>query len=246
MEHIQVVFGIKINGGQFPKMSFADTTPEYKNIMLSPTDADKFLYEILVKKNVGSLASSELRSVIQEATVEAQTFVYVFSAAADVKIFEFACKGYKRGDCLISLDQAFNQGLRLSVQACGTVTAGSPRIEQVKKNMKQGYDLSRLQIFFDSATVTEPVGRFVSLYTLMLHDCDDKQKKVDEVVLCIDSTVAQYKSPQGDWYETAFTKLRNELSHKRDGVNMLETHDQVRKNVERFERIVKAHVLGTL
>lgn len=246
MKHIQVVFGIRIiEGIEFPEIFFANITPEYKNITLSPIDADKSLYEILVKKNFNPLASSELRSVIQEATVEAQTFVYVFSVAADVKIFEFACKGYKHKNCLISLDQELNQGSRVGIQVQPTVIKGPATIARIKENMKQHYDLSKLQIFFDSATVTEPIGRFVSLYTLMLHDCDDSQRKVDKVTLGIDSTVAEYKSPQGNWYETVFTKLRNELSHKRDGVNILETHDQVRKNVERFERIVKAHILRT-
>lgn len=208
MKHIQVVFGIRITEGiEFPEISFANITPEYKNITLSPIDADKLdadksLYEILVKKNFNSLASSELRSVIQEATVEAQTFVYVFSVAADVKIFEFACKGYKHENCLTSLDQELKQGSRVGIQVQLTATRGPASIERIKENMKQDYDLSKLQRFFDSATVTEPIGRFVSLYTLMLHDCNDCQKEVDKVTLGIDSTVAEYKSPRGNWHET--------------------------------------------
>lgn len=249
MECIQLVFGIRIDGGDFPELSFVDTTPEYKNITLNPIDTDKSLYEILVEKSVSSFAGDELRSVIHEATSEAQTFVYVFSVAADVKIFEFTCKGYKYQDLLVSLDQALGQGQGASSQAHCTVTTGLESIAQVKQKMRQHYDLSRLQTFFDSATVIEPIGRFISLYTLMLHYCSDSQKpdsqkKVDEVIVNIDPTVAQYKSPKGNGYETVFTKLRNELSHKRDGVIMVETHEQVRKNVDRFERIVKAHVLG--
>lgn len=249
MECIQIVFEIRIEGGDFPELSFADTTPEYKNITLNPIDTDKSFYEILVKKNVRALAGEELRSIIQEAISEAQTFVYIFSAAADVKIFEFTCKSYKHQDRLVSLEQALGQGKGASIQAHCTVTAGLESIAQVKQKMKKHYDLSKLQTFFDSATVIEPIGRFISLYTLMLHYCSDSQKpdsqkKVDEVIVNIDPTVAQYKSPKGNGYETVFTNLRNKLSHKRDSVNMVETHEQVRKNVDRFERIVKTHVLG--
>jgi hypothetical protein len=77
----------------------------------------------------------------------------------------------------------------------------------------------------------------------MLHHCDDNQRKVDEAIMTVDSTVAHFPSPQGRFCETVFTKLRNELSHKRDGVSMIDTHQKVRANVQRFEHIVKTYVL---
>lgn len=59
------------------------------------------------------------------------------------------------------------------------------------------------------------------------------------------STISQFKSPLNTKiYETIFTKLRNELSHKRDGVNILKTHNEVKSNIERFERIVKELMLN--
>lgn len=111
--------------------------------------------------------------------------------------------------------------------------------------MKQDYDLSQLQLFIDSATVNEPIGRFIALYTFMLHHCCDNQKdnqgKVDRAILSIDSTVAQSKSPMGNYYETVYTKIRNELSHTR-GTNIIETHNQARANVDRFEYIVRKYI----
>lgn len=247
MEQVQIIFEIQINGLEFPEVSFGETTPEFKNIRLNPTNINKFLYEILVKKNINVLSGDEMRSVIQEAMVEAQTFIYVFSAAADVKIYGFTCKGYREhSGCLVSLDPLLNGHLRATLQGQGTVEAGPQSIERIKQKMQKSYDLSNLRMFYDSATVTEPIGRFISLYALMLH-CNGtgKQVEVDEAILKIDSTVAQSRSPiKPHSYETIFTKLRNELSHKRNGVNILETHTQIRSNVERFEQIVKAHVLG--
>ena len=244
MEPIQIVFGVRVDGREFPEVSFSDTTPEYKNIKLVPTNLHDCLYEIRVKKNVFAVGGDELKNVIQEATTEAQTFVYVFSVAADVKVFDFACKGYRQNDLLISIEQVFGGG---GIRVSGKIiaVAGPESVERIKQSMKQEYDLSKLQLFFDSATITEPIGRFISLYALMLHYCSDRQKEVDENIINIDSTVAQYKSPKGNFYETVFTKLRNELSHKRDGVNMIETHSQVRANVYRLEYIVRSYLLGT-
>ncbi len=80
----------------------------------------------------------------------------------------------------------------------------------------------------------------------MLHHCSDNQNKVDEAILKIDNTVIQYKSPIKKGHKTVFTKLRNELSHKRVGTNMIETDNQIRKNIERFEKIVKNYVLDSI
>lgn len=243
MELIQIVFGIRIDSIEFPEVSFSDTTPEYKNITLVPINPDNSIYEIWVHKNIRAAVGDELKNVIQEATTEAQAFIYIFSFVANVKIFEFLCKGYRQNGFLIDIKQVFGNG-GLTISARLSVRAGIESVNRIKQGMKQNYDLSKLQLFFDSATITEPIGRFISLYALMLHYCSDNQKKVDEAIVDIDSTVAQYKSPKGNWYETIFTKLRNELSHKRDGINMIETHNQVRVNVDRFEFIVRSYVLG--
>ena len=247
MDNIQIIFGVKITGIggyilQFPEISFLDTTPAYKNIKLVPVDSSHGLYEIYVNKNVSDDYGNELKTVIQEATSEAQIFVYVFSLSANIKIFEFICKGYRKNNLLINLDQifsGFNTGINFASATFSlSYNSDDDRIEQIKKNMKQDYNLSQLQLFIDSATVNEPIGRFIALYTFMLHHCSDNQKdnqgKVDRAILSIDSTVAQSKSPMGNYYETVYTKIRNELSHKR-GINILETHNQARANVDRFE-----------
>jgi hypothetical protein len=249
MDNIQIVFGVKIIGIggyilQFPEISFLDTTPAYKNIKLVPVDSSHGLYEIYVDKNVSNEYGNELKTVIQEATSEAQSFVYVFSLSANIKIFEFICKGYRKNDLLIKLDQifcGFNTGIEFASATFSlSFASDDDRIEQIKKGMKEDYDLSQLQMFFDSATVNEPVGRFIGLYTFMLHHCSDKQEEVDRAILSIDSTVAQSKNPRGK-YETLYTKIRNELSHKR-GTNIIETHNHARANVDRFEYIVRKYI----
>ena len=210
MDNIQIVFSVKITGIggyilQFPEISFLDTTPAYKNIKLVPVDSSHGLYEIYVDKNVSNEYGNELKTVIQEATSEAQTFI------ANIKIFEFICKGYRKNNLLINLDQifsGFNTGINFASATFSlSYNSDDNRIEQIKKNMKQDYDLSQLQLFIDSATVSEPIGRFIALYTFMLHHCSDNQGKVDRAILSIDPTVAQSKSPIGNYYETVYTKM---------------------------------------
>lgn len=253
MNRIKIIFGIRIDGMEFPEISFADTSPLYKNIRLMLDDLPSYRYKIIVEKNIVNPVGDELRSIIHEASSEAQSFVYAFSLAADIKIFEFACKGYMQNEkdsSFIDIEQVFGSS-RVTCFAQPTLRVGKSRVNRIKENMRNDYDLAKLQMFFDAATIEEPIGRFIALYALMLHHCNDdrsndNQKKVDTAVISIDSTVAQFPSPRGGHYETIFTKLRNELSHKRNGVNMIETHNQVRANVNRFEYIVKAHMLKSI
>lgn len=246
MNRIKIIFGIQIDGMEFPEISFADTSPLYKNIKLILDDLNSYQYKIIIEKNAINPVGDELRSIIHEASSEAQSFVYAFSLAANIKIFDFTCKGYmqnERDDSFIDIEQVFGSNREKFFAQPPTVEVGKARVDRIKEKMKKNYDLAKLGMFFDAATVKEPIGRFISLYTLMLHHCNDNQKELDKAVMDIDPTVAEFPSPVGKNYETIFTRLRNELSHKRDGVNMIETHNQVRANVGRFEYIVKAHVL---
>lgn len=185
-----------------------------------------------------------MRAIFNEAAAEAEKFKYVFSLAADVKIFEFECLGYYNNDQLSTYNSIFSPGVVFSCHATGTVLAGEPSVKKIKDKMQAKFDLPSIQMFYDAATVVEPVGRFISLYTLLLHKFADNQKDVDEAILKIDPTVAQFNSPHTKGYETVFSKLRNEMSHKREGINILETQYNIKLNVDRFESIVKKLILG--
>jgi len=246
MEMIQIAYSLKIEGLQFKEIDFSDVCPEFKNIILKPIDPNNHKYELIIRKNIFSTVISQLKAIFNESTLEAEKFIYIFSASADVKIYEFECLGYYKNENLIKFKQIFRNGygLRFSDTATATVTAGEKSVKKIKKKMKEEYDLASLQMFYDAATIIEPIGRFISLYILLLHKFSDSQKQVDNAILKFDPTVSQFKSPHNDKiYETIFTKLRNELSHKRKGVNILKTHDDVKSNIVRFERIAKDLIL---
>jgi len=244
MTKIQIAYRLKIKGNQFNEINFFDVSPEFKNIILKPIDHAKEIYELHISKQVYSTSPSALKPIFDEATLEAKKFVYVFSLAADVKIFEFECLGYYHHHKLIGYNNIFSNGIKFSVSAKAIVIAGEENVKKIKDRMKEEYDLATLQMYYDSATIIEPIGRFISLYALLLHKFSDSQKNVDKAILSIDPTVSQFRNPlNADIYETIFTKLRNELSHKRDGVNILKTHEEVKANISRFEKVVKKLIL---
>jgi hypothetical protein len=244
MENIQIAYKLRIEGLQFNETNFSDVTPEFKNIILKPIDSHTDTYELLINNNISSTAAHHLKPIFDESTLEAEKFVYVFSVSADLKIYGFEFIGYYRKKNFVKANQVFKDGITFSGSTRLTVTAGEPSVTKVKNKMKKKYDLASLQMYYDSATVIEPIGRLISLYALLLHKFSDTQKKVDEAILYVDSTVSQFRSPRNAKVnETIFTKLRNELSHKRDGVSILKTHNEVKSNIDRFERMVKKLVL---
>ena len=244
MENVQIAYGIRIDGLQFKEIDFSDTTPEFKNIVLRSIDEHNCRYELLIRKNIYSTSDTHLRAIFNESFTEADKFKYIFSVAADVKIFNFECLGYYHNDQLITYGSIFSGGIKISCSISATVTAEEPSVKKIKEKMLTKYDLPSIQMFYDAATVIEPVGRFISLYTLLLHKFADKQNAVDEAILRIDPTVAQFRSPHVKGYETVFSKLRNEMSHKREGINILETQNEIKMNNDRFETIVKTLIIG--
>jgi len=239
MKSIQIAYGLIIHGLQFNEINFTDTTPEFKNITLRPSEKENCIYELLITKNIFSTVPSQLKAIFYESNIEAEKFKYIFSISADIKIFDFECLGYYSNNTLTKYHTVFGGGTKFSICATPTITAGDLSVEKAKEKMKGKYDLSALQMFYDAATIVEPISRFISLYTLLLHKYSDKQANVDKAILRIDPTIIQCESPKFNCYETIFTKLRNEISHKRDGTNTLETHDEIKLNMDRFEEIVK-------
>lgn len=244
MKTVQIAYGLRIDGLQFKEIDFFDTTPEFKNIVLRSIDEHNCRYELLIRKNIYSTSDTHLRAIFNESSTEADKFKYIFSVAADVKIFDFKCLGYYHNDQLVTYGSIFSDGFKISCSVTLTVTAGEPSVKEIKEKMQNKYDLPSIQMFYDAATVIEPVGRFISLYTLLLHKFADNQKTVDEAILGVDPTVAQFRSPHVKEYETVFSKLRNEMSHKREGINILETQNEIKQNIDRFETIVKALIIG--
>lgn len=244
MDSIRVAYRMRIEGLQFKEIDFSDTTPEFKNIVLRPVDQQNCMYELLIRKNIYSTANTQMKAIFNEAFIEAEKFKYIFSVASGVKIFEFECTGYYCNDTLVSYDSIFRSGITVTMRGTATVTAGGQNVKGIKERMQSIYDLSSVQMFYDAATIIEPVGRFISLYTLLLHKYADNQKAVDKAILEVDPTVGQFKSPYMEGYETVFSKLRNEMSHKREGTNILETQSEIKLNVDRFEVIVKRLVIN--
>jgi hypothetical protein len=243
METIEIAYSLRIEGKILPLTKFDNTLPEFKNSTLRPIPDKKNMYEVLIKKNVYSSDEKSMKAIFDESFIEAEKLKYTLSIAAEIKIYDFDCIGYYKNGIFASYRSIFSSFMLSGSSATLTVGYGDQSMLKIKERMKNDYNLPIIRMFYDSVTIIEPIGRFISLYALLLHVFDDKQKLVDEAILKEDTTVGQIRSPHNGEYETIFSKLRNEMSHKRSGVNILETQDTIKANIDRFESIVKNIVL---
>lgn len=90
----------------------------------------------------------------------------------------------------------------------------------------------------------DAISRYSFLYNLLLQIAGDNQAKVDVLILEVDPNCEQTISPNNGKPETVYTRLRNELAHKRVGSKYSETKKMIRQKIEEFSGIVKKVILN--
>ena len=84
-----------------------------------------------------------------------------------------------------------------------------------------------------------PVEEFMHLYAILLGLLGDSQPKVDAFIRLIEPGVQQSASPiRAAASETVYTRLRNELAHKRAGVSIESTKVEMAAELGGIRRIV--------
>jgi hypothetical protein len=102
-------------------------------------------------------------------------------------------------------------------------------LEQVSAPGEQNFGLFR-----SARQSMSPVEEFMHLYSILLMLFDDDQAKVDKFILDEDPSVPLTPDPRPNhqWkMETVYTRLRNELRHKRPGVNLDVTKAEMAKHL---------------
>lgn len=88
---------------------------------------------------------------------------------------------------------------------------------------------------------SDAVVRFMFLYNILLQICGDDQGKIDDFIRRKIPDVAQSQSPYHNRgvKETVYTRLRNEVGHRRAGTYLEQTRTEIEGNVANFQALVK-------
>jgi hypothetical protein len=96
--------------------------------------------------------------------------------------------------------------------------------------------------FYFAISRTDPLSKFMTLYSLVLTLCNDKQEDVDKFVLSVQPTVATtppYHSRKSGVPETVYTRLRNQVGHVRPGTTIEGTISEMEANMSDLVIITK-------
>ncbi len=90
---------------------------------------------------------------------------------------------------------------------------------------------------------TGPVEEFTHLYRLLLELVGESQAAVDALIVKTEPSVPQSPSPiKPGVTETVYTRLRNELAHKRAGVDLNATKGAMAEQLHSLRQIVRAAI----
>jgi len=111
-----------------------------------------------------------------------------------------------------------------------------PKLERVAPPGERNFGLFR-----SARQSASPVEEFMHLYNILLMLFDDKQSKVDKFIQKENRSVPLTPDPRPkkNGTETLYTRLRNELAHKRTGVNLENTKAAMKKNLGELIALTK-------
>jgi len=124
-----------------------------------------------------------------------------------------------------------------------TVTHGFEITQKLKEFLEEpSKDSDRyLALFRFALNQTNSITRFLFLYNLMLLLNGDKQRDVDVQILFINNNTPVTPDPRNPKImETIYTRLRNEVGHRRSNVDPTKTTKEIQQNISVFQNIVKA------
>ncbi|TAG80831.1 MAG: hypothetical protein EAZ21_07440 [Betaproteobacteria bacterium] len=204
-------------------------------------DLQTGLHHFKICKRLPHTGKRMLDGAVAEAKRQIEHFWSVLSYVRD-------CQIVGTGECLYEVDGVLHpvtsaDGISLFGSATLTSLTSAKWFATNEENFHRTYNFDLLKRYNYSLAISEPIGRFVSLYTLLASQCADKQQQVDDAIRGLDANVELSLSPIGGGkLETVYTRLRNELAHVRPNASIFDTHHNIELHLPRFEWIVKSVV----
>lgn len=236
VEKIRVIFSAILRLDQFATQ-VVRLGGIYPEIEISLIDSATGLHEFSIQKNLPHTHPSLLDPAIAEATYQIELFWDVLAYVRDTVIKPTGEIFYEfRG---IRHNIVPNSHMSLFGNATLTGLAGEGWFAHNEEHFHKRYDLDLLRRLNFIRAIDEPISKFISLYSLLSSIAnDDKQREIDKKLLEVDPTIAIYQPP-GRQQETIYTRLRNELAHRREGSNIINNHHEITLHLPKFEWIVK-------
>ncbi len=126
-------------------------------------------------------------------------------------------------------------------EAIPVLTLGDDTREELARALEQPYTQHDVYSLYRFAiSQSDVVARFMFLYNLLLQLNSDSQRQVDDFIIAESPGVQQSPSPHSpSGSETIFTRLRNEVGHRRAGTIPEQTRKEIAENVVPLQNVVR-------
>jgi len=207
----------------------------FPEIEIELADSNSGLHLFKIAKLLPHFGQEMIASAVAEGEIQIDLFWNILAYIRDTSICPLGTILYEANGQVIE----FNPPSRPSLVATLTGVAGNAWFDDKVEQFHKPFNLDLLKRFNFARGIQEPIGKFISLYSLLLSRCKDSQHSVDKLIVGVEPNIAQSLSPKSGKPETIFTRLRNELAHHRTGGSVVQTHREIQIHSSRFEWIVK-------
>lgn len=135
---------------------------------------------------------------------------------------------------------------RIEGRCLGTTILGTQSRQELSELLEQpqhpGYHY--YDLFRAALCLSDPLSKFMALYSIILSLSGDDQQKVDEFVMSIRPSIATnspWKRKSG-FPETVYTRLRNEVGHVRPRTTIRGTRDEMEINLSGLIEVAKKKI----
>ena len=226
---------------KFPKIEFEEIELDLRKCGLAKAS----LYSsaengMVLSVKIENVASIEDGLFIAEKTAQhiANLFSYRFNIYCGFQVQDYsfadaeANKRLKAGDTI-----------HLSGYGDVIMQLGKCGRDDLQKHLEAEINASQIsyfEMFKSTMAMNETISKFMLLYFIALSICNDKQEKVDKKILR-----HQPSTPTNEPYgrrktpETIYTRLRNEIGHRRPGTSIEGTRKEMQANLNGLMNAVK-------
>ena len=124
------------------------------------------------------------------------------------------------------------------------VVPDAARRHEIEAILEQPYSRPDLYSAYRfSCNQSDAVARYMFLYNILLQLHNDSQTQVDDFIRREEPAVAQSPSPRSGM-ETIYTRLRNEVGHRRPGVTPEQTRTEMESKMTGLQELTKRAISG--
>lgn len=135
-------------------------------------------------------------------------------------------------------------GFLLDCKADAWVAPGPQQMNEAKYLLEQLHHpgFSYYELFRSALGLNDPLSKFMAFYNIVLSICNDSQEDVDAFVLSVQPGVDRnppFRPRKSGTQETVYTRLRNQVGHRRPGTTIEETRGEMEVNLRGLVDVAK-------